>query len=100
MRYVEAQEITDRQVRSSRDAQVSMLVVELVDDQVIDGLRRLVAAFAKPPADRGQVDVVGDVALAHQHDGLVRLRPRNHARPYFERGKEVRGWSCDCSVLD
>src|SRR4030088_2303569 len=89
MRYVEAQKITHGQIRFRRYGQITMLVVELDDDQTVDGLRRVVTASAKPPADCGQVDVVGNVALAHQHDGLVRLRPRNHPRPYFERGNEA-----------
>ena len=32
MRYVEAQEITDRQIRFRRHGQISMLVVELIHD--------------------------------------------------------------------
>src|SRR5882757_8457704 len=71
MRYLEAQQIADRQIRSRRHGQVSMLVVEFVDDQTVDGSRCVVATFAKPPPGRGQVDVVRDVALAQQHDGLV-----------------------------
>src|ERR1700730_13990194 len=100
MRYVETQKITYRQIRFRRHGQVTMLVVEFDDDQTIDGWRRVVPAFAKPPADRRQVDVVGDVALAHQHDGLVRLRPRNHPRPYFESGNEAWSRSFDRPVLD
>src|SRR5258708_3215767 len=59
MRYLEAQQITDRQIRPGRNGQVSMLVVQFVDDQTVDGLTCVVAAFAKRPPRHGQVDVVG-----------------------------------------
>jgi hypothetical protein len=53
MRYREAQQIADRQIRSRRHGQVNMLVVEFGYDQTVDGSRRVVAAFAKPPPYRG-----------------------------------------------
>src|SRR6266704_563995 len=44
MRYVEAQKITDRQIRFPRHGQATMLVVEFVNDQAADGVRRVVTA--------------------------------------------------------
>src|SRR5882757_1688443 len=58
MRYVEAQKIADGQVHVRRHGQITVLVVEFVNGQSVNGTGSVMPPFAKPPTRHGQVDVV------------------------------------------